>query len=272
MVPIRNARIEVFSRSAQSVVAVSQTDQRGHFNVTVPFDPSLTVRVLSRLRTSNLRVADNTNLNAVYAVSSDFDGRQLNLSVVLADTSRVSGAFNILEMVQRANETIRIADPSLDPPQVTIFWSTKNTRRTGNVAQGLIGTSFFNVANNTAFILGDRNEDSDEFDDSVIVHEYGHMLAAKFSRDDSPGGETHLGDILDPRVAWSEGWANFFSSVVRNDPVWRDNSGPNGTNVYRFDLRDKIPTGDKPGYWSEMSVGSLLWELYQGSDLTGSNS
>jgi hypothetical protein len=269
MVPVRHARVEVFSRTTLSTVAVSETDEFGRFDVPVPADPTLTVRVLSRLRFSNLRVADNTNLSALYAMSADIDGRQSNSSLMVIDTSRVSGAFNILEMVQRANETVRMADPTIDSPQVTIFWSTKNTRKTGNVALGLIGTSFFNVANNTAYILGDRDVDSDEFDDSVIVHEYGHMLAAKFSRDDSPGGATHLGDILDPRVAWSEGWANFFSSAVRNDPIWRDDSGPNGATVYRFDLRDKIPAGDNPGYWSEASVGSLLWELYAGSDLTG---
>ena len=269
MVPIRNARIEVLSRSSQSIVSVSQTDQAGHFEVPVSFDANLTVRVVSRLRTAGLRVADNTNLNAIYPISIDIDGRQPNLGVVLADTSRVSGAFNILEIVQRANETIRGADPSIDPPPLTIFWSTKNTRRTGNIAQGFVGTSFFNVANNTAYILGDRNDDSDEFDDSVIAHEYGHMIAARFSRDDSPGGETHLGDVLDPRVAWSEGWANFFSAVVRNDSIWRDDSGPSGVNVYRFDLRDRIPAGDRPGYWSETSVGTLLWELYEGSDSTG---
>src|SRR5207245_822156 len=230
----------------QSVVAVSETDHLGRFDVPVPFDPNLTVRVVSRLRTSSLRVADNTNLNAIYAISTDIDGRQSNSNALLADTSRISGAFNILEVVQRANELIRMADPTIDPPAVAIFWSTKNTRRTGNVAQGFVGTSFFNVANNTAYILGDRNEDSDEFDDSVIAHEYGHMIAARFSRDDSPGGETHLGDILDPRLAWSEGWANFFSAVVRNDSIWRDDSGPSGVNVYRFDLRDRIPAGDRP--------------------------
>src|SRR2546422_3821421 len=40
----------------------------------------------------------------IYPISIDIDGRQPNLGVVLADTSRVSGAFNILEIVQRANE------------------------------------------------------------------------------------------------------------------------------------------------------------------------
>ena len=268
MVPIRNARVEVFSRSKQTIVAVSETDEHGHFEVAAPSESDLAVRVTSRLRDFNLRVADNTNLNATYSISNALDGEGSSSKVLLADASRVSGAFNILEIVQRANEVVRTANPAIDPPPVTIFWSTKNTRRSGNISQGLIGTSYFNVANNTAYILGDRNDDSDEFDDSVIAHEYGHMLAAKFSRDDSPGGETHVGDILDPRVAWSEGWANFFSSVVRNDSVWRDASGANGTNVYRFDLNEKVPAADKPGYWSETSVGTLLWELYQGSELT----
>ena len=268
MVPIRNARVEVFSRSKQSIVAVSETDQNGRFEVSAPFESDLAVRVTSRLRDLSLRVADNTSLNSTYSVSSAAETQRSDSSTLIADRSRISGAFNILEMVQRANETIRTADTAIDPPAVTIYWSTKNTRRSGNVAQGFIGTSFFNVANNTAYILGDRNDDSDEFDDSVIIHEYGHLLAAKFSRDDSPGGETHPGDILDPRVAWSEGWANFFSSVVRNDSVWRDSSGSNGTNVYRFDLNDKTPAADMPGYWSETSVGTLLWELYQGSELT----
>src|SRR5439155_22433096 len=102
---------------------------------------------------------DNTNLNAIYAISVDIDGRQPNPGVLLADTSRMSGAFNILEIVQRANETIRAADPSSDPPPVTIFWITKNTRRNGNIAQGFVGTAFFNGANNTAYILADRNDD-----------------------------------------------------------------------------------------------------------------
>jgi hypothetical protein len=265
MVPVRNARVEVISRSKQSVVAVSETDQHGHFDVPAPVESDLAVRVTSRLRDFGLRVSDNTNQNSTYSISSN-PGSGRNL--LITDRSRISGAFNILEMVQRANETIRTADPSIDPPPLTIYWSTRNSRKIGNVALGQIGTSYFNVANNTAYILGDRNDDSDEFDDSVIAHEYGHLLASKFSRDDSPGGESHIGDILDPRVAWSEGWANFFSSAVRNDPVWRDSNGPNGSNVYRFDLSEKVPAADTPGYWSETSVGTLLWELYQGSDLT----
>jgi len=268
-VPIRNARVEVVSRASQAVVAVSETDGRGRFSVPVPPDPSLTVRVVSRLRSLDLRVADNTNQNQLYVISTDIDGREARPDVLVADASRTSGAFNILEMVERSNDTLKMADSTISPPAVTIYWSTRNRKSsTVNIAAGMIGpTTYFNVANNTAYVLGDRNDhgadsDSDEFDDAVLIHEYAHLLAAKFSRDDSPGGAHSLGDMLDPRVSWSEGWANFFSSAVRNDAIWRDSYGPNGVTVSRYDLEENNPAGDKtPGFWSEASVDSILWDL-----------
>lgn len=262
MVPIRNARVEVIDRISQTVVAVSETDLQGRFTVPAPSEANLTIRVVSRLRSSGLRVSDNTNGNAIYGISLDIDGRESHSDLLLVDASRGSGAFNILEMVQRGNDAIRLADPKIDPPAVTIFWSTRNTTRIGQVRDGLIGTTFFSLLTNTAYVLGDRAVDSDEFDDSVIIHEYAHMLATRFSRDDSPGRDHGIGDMLDPRVAWSEGWANFFSGAVRNDAIYRDSMGPNGVNVLRYDLEDNIPPGDKPGYWSEGSVHGLLWDLF----------
>jgi hypothetical protein len=264
MVPIRSARVELYSRSSQTVVAVSQTDARGNFSVPAPFDPNLTIRVMSRLRTSDLRVADNTNGGQFYVLAIDVDGRVPRSDVLIADFSRISGAFNILEVLQRANDTVKSGDPNIVPPALPIFWSTRNRKGTGaiNIGQGLIGTTNFNVSTNTAYVLGDRSDDSDEFDDAVIAHEYAHLLAAKFSRDDSQGGPHSVGDMLDPRLAWSEGWANFFSAAVRNDPVWRDSIGPNGSGVIRRDLEINVPANDKPGYWSEASTDTLLWDLF----------
>ena len=75
--------------------------------------------------------------------------------------------------------------------------------------------------------------------------------------------------MLDPRVAWSEGWANFFSCAVRNDAAFRDSLGPNGTTVLKYDLEDNVPPGDNPGFWSEASVDTLLWDLYDDHPDTG---
>jgi len=148
----------------------------------------------------------------------------------------------------------------ITPPPLTIYWSERNNESIlARLTEGKIRSTFFNPVTNNAYILGDRGNDSDEFDDSVILHEYAHMLAARFSRDDSPGGLHILGDMLDPRLAWSEGWANFFSSAVRGSSIYIDSKAPG--QAIRYDLEEDSPANDRPGYYSEASVGGLLWDL-----------
>jgi hypothetical protein len=260
--PIRNARIEVYE--AGRVISVSESDNNGDFTVAVPSDAtSLIIRAVSRLRSADLKVADNTNGGRFYYISSgDVDMRERPWRVSLVDRTRSAGAFNILEQIQRANDFVHSADSQFQPFPFTIFWSERNQNKYGSIKDGFVGTTYFSLSTSTAFVLGDRNTDSDEYDDSVLIHEYAHMLAAKFSRDDSIGGAHRLGDNLDPRVAWSEGWANFFSAAVRNSSVYRDSSGPGGGNVLRFDLEENYPPGSWTGYGSETSVQVLLWDFF----------
>jgi len=261
MVPIRFARVEVFDLVTNLPVSVSETNDEGEFDVGVPNKNGLTIRVLSRFRSSDVKVLDNTFGNRLYALTNEIEDPLDEEDFELVDTSRQSGAFNILDNVGRANTLIAQADPQLIPPPINIFWSQNNNEGAlSRLTGGLIKTTFFNLATNTAYVLGDRNTDSDEFDDSVILHEYAHMLAARFSRDDSPGGPHVMGDILDPRLAWSEGWANFFSSAVRGTSIYLDTKGP-GVPVVRYDLEENVPANDRPGYWSEASVDGLLWDL-----------
>jgi hypothetical protein len=256
---IRNARVEVIDPATKAVLSVSQTDPLGQFKVLAPVQSKATVRVLSRLRESNVRVLDNINGNTLYAAASDLNPEDSSVVVVARDATRANGAFNILEMLQEGNELLHLMDAQLVLPDVTVLWSPLN-RPASSAAKEAIGSTYFDRRTNTISLVGDRSVDSDEFDDSVILHEYGHLVATAFSRDSSPGGVHLLGDALDPRLAWSEGWANFFSSAVRNAPVFLDSYGPNGSRVVRFDLRDVIPQG--AGYWSEYSVHSILWSLY----------
>ena len=259
-VPIREARVDVFNQLTGDVFSVADTDAYGNFRAIVPTDPGYGIRVLSQSALSGLVVADNTNDGAIYFVSPDVATEQ-SLLLVATDSTRISGAFNVLEVLRQGNEFLRETESSLVLPKLTVFWSPANTTVNGNLATGQIAGTFFNAANNTAFILGDRDVDSDEFDDGVILHEYAHLLSERFSRDDSPGGEHVLGDILDPRVAWSEGWANFFSGLVRANPIYRDSFGLAGTAIQEHDLEENVPSGDQPGYWSEFSVHSVLWDL-----------
>ncbi len=259
LVPIRNARVDVIDTVTQAIVSVSETDELGDFEVLVPPLPGLILRVSSQLRWQDMKVLNNAANNSLYSISASIDGLQTN-DIELIVTSRSAGAFNILDALQKGNALIMNTGLGAAPPPLTIYWSEKNDAAAlAKLTNGAIRTTFFNPATNSAYILGDRNTDSDEFDDSVILHEYAHMLAAKFSRDDSPGGPHLLGDLLDPRIAWSEGWANFFSSAARGSSIWRDSKAQN--TVLRFDIEDNVPVGDHPGYTSEASVDGLLWDL-----------
>jgi len=265
MVPISGARVDVVNRQTGALVSIAETDARGWFRAAVPAGLDLFVRVLSRSRSSAVVVADNTNASVVFFVGEDLDVERPPV-LIATDSTRISGAFNILDVIRRGNDFLTAMDPTLIVPEVTLFWSPNNTNEIGDVTDGNVGGTFFNVADNTAFVLGDRSVDSDEFDDAVILHEYAHLLAARFSGDNSPGGPHLIGDVLDPRVAWSEGWANFFSAVVRNQSLYRDSFGEGGTGVLEFDLEDNAPDGDRPGYWSEFSVHSILWDLHDNDD------
>ena len=181
--------------------------------------------------------------------------------IEIIDTTRLSGAFNILDNVQRGNALIAFSDPQLHPPPLTIYWSEKNNesilaRLTGNSVR----STFFNPLTGTAYILGDRSTDSDEFDDSVILHEYAHMLAARFSRDDSPGGlhiwvtssTRALRGRRDGRISFRRPCVGRRSTSTRRGP---------GLPSVRYDLEEDSPANDRPGYGSEASVDGLLWDL-----------
>ena len=74
-------------------------------------------------------------------------------------------------------------------------------------------------------MLGKENVDTDEYDASVIAHEWGHYYQSAFSRDDSPGGAHSGGDRLDRRVAFSEGWGNAWSGIALARSNYTDSSG-----------------------------------------------
>jgi hypothetical protein len=252
-VPVAQIRVELRDASNSSkVVAKGTTDDGGSYQFDVP-DDTAEVALYVFAQTGKIQVGD-PDTHQIYVVGTDaFDPSSPPGQVIIPDQDRLSGPFNILADIQRANRVLAQTDPTLPvgDTQLTIFWSPTNQDGT-----------YFDVGSNTAWVLGNRDEDSDEFDDSVIIHEYGHYVAKRYSRDDTPGGEHYLGDVLDPRLAWSEGWANFFAQAVLGTPIWIDTMGTGGSDVFSFDLSQEVADGDRPGYWSEDSVGSALWSIF----------
>jgi hypothetical protein len=172
--------------------------------------------------------------------------------VVIPATNRQSGPFNILAALCRANARLAQIDPDFPLAKIalTVYWS--RTQR----------ETFFQASENAIYLRGMQDENADEFDDPVILHEYAHYLARLCSRDDTFGGAHYPGDRLDPRQAWSEGWATFLSLALLGTSVYIDTLGPRGEQVFAWDMEQDAPEWDRPGYWSEHSVGSSLWDIF----------
>ncbi len=85
---------------------------------------------------------------------------------------------------------------------------------------GSLGTlSFYLKSANELYINGGKlgivsTEDTDHFDDSVIIHELGHHIENVCGTMESPGGSHSGASRIDPRLAWSEGWGNFFAAHI----------------------------------------------------------
>lgn len=249
-------RVEVLPAEGGEPLAGGYTGADGTYRLEVPLARPARVRVRAVAATENARVVSASE-RGVYALTSPElrlePGRSAAHDFLATDAGRVSGPFNIAHVIARANAVIRSAQPAVAIPAVEVRWDTA-------YADG----TFFRFSEKVAYINGRRGEDSDEFDDHVIVHEYGHFIMASFSREDSPGGDHGPGELLDPRLAWSEGWADFFSAVVTGDPVYLDSGVEEGrqTVLVETDLEQNVAEGDRPGIWSEQSVGSALWDLY----------
>ena len=114
-------------------------------------------------------------------------------------------------------------------------------------------------------LLAGGIEDPDEYDDDIILHEFAHYFSHVWSRDNSPGGR-HIGDPVDPRLAWGEGLATGLSAMIRGDPDYVDFRE---AYVRYYDLssldeaRFRGTVGGRPeGAVSEYLVAHVLWRLF----------
>jgi hypothetical protein len=112
------------------------------------------------------------------------------------------------------------------------------------------------------YVLGLEHVDTDEYDQHVLAHEFQHFLEDALSRSDTPGGEHSLTEKLDMRLAFSEGFANAFSGMVLDDPLYRDSFGSSQDNSSNVDMEAAVPA--ERGWYKEASVHSLVWDFYDG--------
>jgi hypothetical protein len=267
--PIPYAEYQVYN-AAGTLVQAGETDTNGVALVDMPsVEGTYSVKVLSRAYNDSLKISvlsDKYN-NTPYAISKSFTvttgliaaGTPYDIGDIVAQadeslSNAIEGAaFNIYFDILLANEYIRttISQPTWVAEKVSVYWKAGFNPYTYYSANAP-PLSFYVPGERKLYILGGvngnvRTADTDHFDDSVILHEYGHFLEDVYGHSDSPGGSHNGNFIIDPRLAWSEGFANYFQAAVLSNSASVPSLN-NGRDRYYLDTYGyKNTAGDTSG-------------------------
>ena len=269
------------------IITKTTTDDNGEYQLNnLPANAKIKIRVYAQMKKSvgnttwNVDVVDNTNGDSQYVMEGRLKSigvknstRNLNASLGwnpnrgYYSAPRVSAPFAILDSIYTAMKKVIASDNKIDFPKLKVNWSPNNVSAGNGTEQelrdGQIVTSHYD-GESSLYILGDEDGDTDEFDNHIIIHEWGHYFESKFSRADSIGGAHSEGDILDMRVAFGEGWGNAWSAIATDDPIYYDTSGQSQSLGWSMDIENGKPYN--PGWWSEASIQRILYDLYDSHD------
>jgi len=295
--PAREVEVELLRASNSEVLATTATDVAGNYSLTGPGNTDVFVRAkaLSRFAGTaarpaawDLRVLNNTNGNALYVLDGTvFNSGTTDQTRNLRATTgwggdfagvytgvRAAAPFAVLDTLYSAAQlVIARGDPSVQLSPLAAYWSPNNRPSDAfNPASGDIETTQYVVLQGSGpgtgiYVLGAASNDTDEFDQHIVAHEFHHFLEDEVSRADSVGGTHSFDERLDPRVAFSEGFANAFSAMVLDDPVYRDSYGVAQGRDFGFDMESLLST--VPGWYNEASVHGIVWDLYDATNEPG---
>lgn len=264
--PVREAVIEVICNGR--ILLSSRTDQNGEYSFALPSDINgIFLRVKAQMQSTgtpswDVEVIDESQISRlVFSMDgSTFDTASSNIVRDLNAASgwggnsytaaRAAAPFAIMDTVYSAMQLVLNESSNIHFPPLELRWSANSTN----------GTYYFE---NTISVLG-RTSDSDEFDEHVIAHEWGHYFQDAFSRDDSLGGAHSSDDILDIRVAFSEGFGNAFSAMVTGDPLYKDSQSVSSSTGFTFNVESNNCANE--GWFSECSVQSILYDLFDSAN------
>jgi hypothetical protein len=175
--------------------------------------------------------------------------------------TRAAAPLAILDQIYSGIQAIIAERPNEVFSPLDAFWSVNNTLTSPmDIDAGELTASFYRADIDSLFLLGDATVDTEEFDDHVTMHEWGHYFEDVFSRSDSIGGLHTIGDSLDARVAFGEGFATALAAIVLNEQQYCDTAAA-GTSG-GFGLSTENENGGPQGWMNEMSVATFIYDLW----------
>ena len=293
--PIRAATVQLIDDASGAVLDSLVAPENGDyaFNNVAP-NTELRIRVRAELKRSgspswDVEIRDNVDTSSsppplssrpLYVYEETFNsGLIANLVRDVTATTgwdgssysgtRAAAPFAILDSIYSGMKLVMTADANANFGPLDAFWSVNNTLTSpSDIDAGELTSSFYRGDLDSLFLLGDANVDTEEFDDHVTVHEWGHYFEDVFSRSDSTGGPHSIGQSIDARLAFGEGWATALAAMALDEPQYCDTSVP-GTSG-GFDINTETSNSGAQGWFNEMSVATLLYDLFD-TDVDGTD-
>lgn len=288
--PIRRATVQLLNAAGTTVLDSAIADDFGAYSLTGNASTSVMIRVRAELISANWNVEVRNNVDTsgsppplgqrpLYAMDSAvFDSGVTNQTRNFTATTgwggsnytgaRVAAPFAILDTIYSAMQFVIAEDPAANFPALDAFWSPDNKQASPqDIDLGDLPTSFYNGAS-ALFLLGLDGVDTEEFDDHVVVHEWGHYFEDNFSRSDSIGGTHGGGDLLDARVAFGEGWASALAAMALNNPLYCDTASSSSGGGFNSESSSFGPDG----WFNEQTVIRLIYDLWDTNDDGADNS
>ena len=294
--PIRGATVQlVDGNDDNNILGTTRADADGNYSFSdVAANSDVRIRVRAELKQSgtpgwDVEVRDNVDtsptppaleLRPLYVVqwaSFNTGGADIPDADYTATTgwggssytgTRAAAPLAILDQIYSGIQSIVAERPNEVFPPLDAFWSINNTLTSpSDIDAGELSASFYSsdperdfVSNPSLFLLGDANIDTEEFDDHVTMHEWGHYFEDSFSRSDSIGGSHAIGQSLDARLAFGEGFATALAAILLEEQQYCDTKAV-GTSG-GFGISTESEDDGAQGWMNEMSVATLIYDLW----------
>jgi hypothetical protein len=266
--------IKLIDSLTGSTLATVASSSSGTYSFSGISSSSVKLVIYAQMVTPSVIIEDNTNSDAVYAVITaainlETDNSfEVNIPSGWSGTAasgsysspRMAAPFAILDDIYTSVAKFNSARSGISFPELKVNWSINNIGSPGDKSDGDIGTSHWDGSE--LYILGKADSDTDEYDTHVIVHEWGHYFESKLGRSDNIGGSHSGGDVLDPRVAFGEGFATALSAMMLYPNVtYFDTLGTRQQSGWGQNL-ESGSNSSNPGWFSEASVQLILYDLF----------
>ncbi len=176
---------------------------------------------------------------------------------------RAAAPFAILDAIYSAMELIVAVHPVATFERLDAFWSVNNKKvpDSSNIDIGELTSAFYRSDLDALFLFGDEDTETDEFDDHLVLHEWTHHFDDTFSRSDSIGGSHFLGESLDLRLAFGEGFAHALAAIALDEPQYCDTGVvPGGAGSFGFNTETN--SSGLQGWFNELSVATFIYDLW----------